>query len=125
MKELLQMIMVEFIFRYSHAYFANAIQMPSVPWGVPLHCDLRPLKTPTGIIRILLVVCIGLFLCFCLFFALSHPFVLSPFLWCLIKYANTKKNKWCYLLIYRYRQPHVLYANFQLVLFKSVYSSYH
>ncbi|XP_055322636.1 uncharacterized protein LOC129578315 isoform X2 [Sitodiplosis mosellana] len=41
---------------YSHAYFANAIQMPSVPWGVPLHCDLRPLKTPTGIIRILLVI---------------------------------------------------------------------
>lgn len=30
--------------------------MPSAPWGVPLHCDLRPLKTPTGIIRILLVV---------------------------------------------------------------------
>ncbi|XP_031619607.1 uncharacterized protein LOC116338470 isoform X2 [Contarinia nasturtii] len=41
---------------YSHAYFAQAIQMPSVPWGVPLHCDLRPLKTPTGIIRILLVI---------------------------------------------------------------------
>lgn len=33
-------------------------QMPSVAWGVPLHCDLRPLKTPTGIIRILLVVSI-------------------------------------------------------------------
>lgn len=45
-------------FRYSHAYFANAIQNASVPWGVPLHCDLRPLKTPTGIIRILLVVCL-------------------------------------------------------------------
>lgn len=41
---------------YSHAYFANAIQNASVPWGVPLHCDLKPLKTPTGIIRILLVI---------------------------------------------------------------------
>lgn len=28
----------------------------SAPWGVPLHCDLRPVKTPMGIIRILLVV---------------------------------------------------------------------
>lgn len=42
---------------YSHANYRQYMnQMPSTPWGVPLHCDLRRLKTPTGIIRFLLVV---------------------------------------------------------------------
>lgn len=39
------------------------MNQPSAPWGVPLHCDLRPLKTPTGIIRILLVVSNDLIMC--------------------------------------------------------------
>lgn len=43
-------------FRYSHAYYRQYMNQQSAPWGVPLHCDLRPLKTPTGIIRILLIV---------------------------------------------------------------------
>lgn len=49
-------------FRYSHAYYRQYMnQMPSAPWGVPLHCDLRPVKTPMGIIRILLVVSVWRF----------------------------------------------------------------
>lgn len=43
--------------RYSHANYRQYMnQMPSAPWGVPLHCDLKRLQTPTGIIRVLLVV---------------------------------------------------------------------
>lgn len=49
-----------FLRRYSHANYRQYMnQMPSTPWGVPLHCDLRRLQTPTGIIRILLVVSVA------------------------------------------------------------------
>lgn len=39
----------------SHANYKQQQQTP-LPWGVALHCDPQHLKTPTGIVRILLVV---------------------------------------------------------------------
>ncbi|EDW11191.1 uncharacterized protein LOC6575744 [Drosophila mojavensis] len=38
----------------SHANYKQQQQTP-LPWGVALHCDPQHLKTPTGIVRILLV----------------------------------------------------------------------
>lgn len=40
----------------SHAHYRTRIGQNSLPWGVALHCDSTHLKTPTGIVRILLVV---------------------------------------------------------------------
>lgn len=42
----------------SHANYKQQQQTP-LPWGVALHCDPQHLKTPTGIVRILLVVSRG------------------------------------------------------------------
>lgn len=43
----------------SHANYKQQQQTP-LPWGVALHCDPQHLKTPTGIVRILLVVSVSL-----------------------------------------------------------------
>lgn len=43
----------------SHANYKQQQQTP-LPWGVALHCDPQHLKTPTGIVRILLVVSVAL-----------------------------------------------------------------
>lgn len=40
----------------SHIHYRQRIGQPAAPWGVALHCDTQHLKTPTGIVRILLVV---------------------------------------------------------------------
>lgn len=40
----------------SHANYKQRIQQTPLPWGVALHCDPKHLKTPKGIVRILLVV---------------------------------------------------------------------
>lgn len=40
----------------SHIHYRHRIGQPPVPWGVALHCDAHHLKSPTGIVRILLVV---------------------------------------------------------------------
>lgn len=40
----------------SHANYKQQSGQTSHPWGVALHCDPQHLKTPTGIVRILLVV---------------------------------------------------------------------
>ncbi|XP_011295447.1 uncharacterized protein LOC101894460 [Musca domestica] len=39
----------------SHANYKQRIAQTPLPWGVALHCDPQHLKTPTGIVRILLV----------------------------------------------------------------------
>lgn len=76
-------------------------QMPSVPWGVPLHCDLRPLKTPTGIIRLLLVV------------SYENDLIVWEFNILFLSFLN------------RYHRLHVFHVNFQPVQFKWVYSFCH
>lgn len=40
----------------SHVHYRHHIGHTPIPWGVALHCDPTHLKTPTGIVRILLVV---------------------------------------------------------------------
>lgn len=40
----------------SHANYKQRITQTPLPWGVALHCDTQHLKTPKGIVRILLVV---------------------------------------------------------------------
>lgn len=40
----------------SHVHYRHRIGHTAAPWGVALHCDPTHLKTPTGIVRILLVV---------------------------------------------------------------------
>lgn len=42
----------------SHVHYRHRIGLAPAPWGVALHCDPQHLKTPTGIVRILLVVSI-------------------------------------------------------------------
>lgn len=42
----------------SHAHYRQRTGQTPLPWGVALHCDSTHLKTPTGIVRILLVVSI-------------------------------------------------------------------
>lgn len=42
----------------SHVHYRHRIGLTPAPWGVALHCDPQHLKTPTGIVRILLVVSI-------------------------------------------------------------------
>ncbi|KAL9923265.1 uncharacterized protein LOC119633843 [Glossina fuscipes] len=39
----------------SHANYKQRTTQTPLPWGVALHCDPQHLKTPTGIVRILLV----------------------------------------------------------------------
>ncbi|XP_037916789.1 uncharacterized protein LOC119655127 isoform X2 [Hermetia illucens] len=39
----------------SHAHYRQRTGQTPLPWGVALHCDSTHLKTPTGIVRILLV----------------------------------------------------------------------
>ncbi|XP_037048066.1 uncharacterized protein LOC119082614 [Bradysia coprophila] len=39
----------------SHVHYKHRMGMTPAPWGVALHCDPQHLKTPTGIVRILLV----------------------------------------------------------------------
>uniref|UniRef100_A0A182TKQ7 Uncharacterized protein n=1 Tax=Anopheles melas TaxID=34690 RepID=A0A182TKQ7_9DIPT len=40
----------------SHAHYRQRIGNTPLPWGVALHCDASHLTSPTGIVRILLVV---------------------------------------------------------------------
>lgn len=40
----------------SHVHYRHRPDRTPLPWGVALHCDSTHLKTPTGIVRILLVV---------------------------------------------------------------------
>lgn len=40
----------------SHVHYRERFAHNPLPWGVALHCDTSHLKTPTGIVRILLVV---------------------------------------------------------------------
>lgn len=49
----------------SHANYKQHQHTP-LPWGVALHCDPQHLKTPTGIVRILLVVSLPLPLPHCI-----------------------------------------------------------
>lgn len=65
----------------SHIHYRHRIGQTPVPWGVALHCDSQHLKTPTGIVRILLVVSTANSVCIFL--------------------ANFKIN------LYSYRQPYV------------------
>jgi len=43
----------------SHANYKQRGGHTPLPWGVALHCDPQHLKSPTGIVRILLVVSVG------------------------------------------------------------------
>ncbi|XP_063701813.1 uncharacterized protein LOC134836441 [Culicoides brevitarsis] len=40
----------------SHVHYRERFAHNPLPWGVALHCDTSHLKTPTGIVRILLVI---------------------------------------------------------------------
>lgn len=122
--------------RYSHAYYRQYMnQMPSTPWGVPLHCDLRRLKTPTGIIRILLVVSCNIsrfdltrfqidselltfiyvsYVCFQAFDFVTKRIEM-------IQYAN---KYFTLIYICRFHQPHVWLVNFQQALCKLAYFCY-
>lgn len=40
----------------SHIHYRHRNGHTPIPWGVALHCDPQHLKSPTGIVRILLVV---------------------------------------------------------------------
>lgn len=63
----------------SHIHYRHRIGQTPVPWGVALHCDSQHLKTPTGIVRILLVVSICCKFCiyFCEFFLKINSLQLS------------------------------------------------
>lgn len=45
----------------SHLNYRERLGQAQLAWGVALHCDSSHLKTPTGIVRILLVVSIRVF----------------------------------------------------------------
>lgn len=40
----------------SHVHYRQRLDQTPIPWGVALHCDTTTLKSPTGFVRMLLVV---------------------------------------------------------------------
>lgn len=53
----------------SHIHYRHRNGHTPIPWGVALHCDPQHLKSPTGIVRILLVVMNVKDICFVIFFS--------------------------------------------------------
>lgn len=87
----------------SHIHYRHRIGQTPVPWGVALHCDAHHLKTPTGIVRILLVVRMII---------LNYYYLqLKPFL--------------THNLLCSFRRPYVWRVNVQPELYKSAYFCCH
>lgn len=79
----------------SHIHYRHRIGQSPVPWGVALHCDAQHLKSPTGIVRILLVVSVCVVVSVCLF----RDFV--------IEYISVAVA----IRFRSFRRPHVWHAN--------------